>query len=446
MSKFVGIRHEDLYLNERRAPLVPEHVSLLIKKNIDIVVQTSDKRVFSDQEYKSAGAKIVNDLSKCQVILGVKEIPESDYESGKTYVNFAHVVKGQSYNMPRLKKMMELGCNLIDYEKITDEQGKRIIFFGYHAGLAGMINSLWALGIRYAHLGITTPFLKIKQAHKYKSLDEAKSDIEDVGLQIAEEGLPEEILPLTIGFTGNGHVSQGAQEILGLLPVKEISPERLLMLKNRKCSPRNLIYKVVFKQEHLAENKEGKPFDKTHYYKHPENYYSVFDQYLPVLSVLMNCMYWEPRFPRIVTRNSVQNLFENGNPKLTVIGDITCDPEGSIEITHNGTEIEDPLFVYNPDTLSSTMGHEGKGILVMAVHILPSELPREASQKFSDALIHYIKPIIDCDFDDNYSDLILPKPIKKALILHKGELTPPYKYLDTYLSKNHEITLKETTS
>lgn len=454
MSKFIGIRHEDLYPSERRAPLIPEHVKYLIdKKNIDIVVQKSPKRVFTDHEYQAAGARIADNLKDCSIIIGVKEVPEDDYEAGKTYVHFSHVVKGQPYNMPKLKRMMELGCNLIDYEKITDEQGKRIIFFGYYAGIAGMINSLWSLGLRLMEKGVETPFLKIKQAHKYNSLAEAHADIEDVGLEIAENGLPESILPLTIGFTGYGHVSQGAQDILGLLPVKEISPEKLMMLRHRKCSPKNLLYKVVFKQEHIAQHSEGRPFDKNDYYRNPQNYSGTFEPYLAGLTVLMNCMYWEPRFPRIVTKEAVERLFseqsplvETGSPhpKLTVIGDITCDPDGSIEITHKGTEIEDPVFLYDPETRTQTMGYKGNGILVMAVHILPSELPREASASFSNALIHYLKPIVDCDFDESFANLEIPKPIKKALILHRGELTPDYKYLEKSLMTNNE-SVKATT-
>lgn len=455
MSKLIGIRHESLYPSERRAPLIPDHVKLLTEKeNLSIVVCRSPKRVFADHEYKQAGATLSDNLTDCQIILGIKEVPEEEYEAGKTYVHFSHVVKGQYYNMPRLKKMMDLGCNLIDYEKITDEQGHRLIFFGYFAGLAGMINSLWALGLRFKEKGIDTPFLRIKQAHTYNSLAEAQADIEDVGLDIAEQGLPDSILPLTVGFTGYGHVSQGAQEILGLLPVKEISPEKLLMLKNRKCSPKNLIYKVVFRQEHIAEHKEGKPFDKQDYYNNPGNYFSVFENYLPGLTVLMNCMYWEPRFPRIVTKEAVKRLFSEKSqlvdsgilhPKLTVIGDITCDPDGSIEITHKGTEIEDPLFVYDPQTGKPVMGYKGEGLLVMAVHILPSELPREASASFSNALIHYLKPIVDCNFDERYGDLDLPKAILKALILHKGELTPDYKYLEQYLYTITTETVKVPT-
>ena len=131
MSNYIGIRHEDKYLLEKRAPLTPAHVERLVKqKKLDIIVQTSDKRIFKDEEYRKAGAEIAEDLDKCYVIFGVKEIPLSFFESSKTYVFFSHVIKGQPYNMSMLKRMMELKCNLIEYEKIIDEQGKRLIFFG----------------------------------------------------------------------------------------------------------------------------------------------------------------------------------------------------------------------------------------------------------------------------------------------------------------------------
>ncbi len=436
MSNYLGIRHEDKYAMERRAPLTPKHVKRLIEhQKLDIIVQSSPKRIFKDEEYLNAGALVEKDLSKCNVILGVKEIPLDFFEKGKTYVFFSHVIKGQSYNMPMLKKMMELECNLIDYERIVDEQNKRLIFFGKYAGLAGMINSLWALGLRYKYLGYDTPFLEIKQAHNYNSLKEAKDVVSKVGQYIAENGLPKEIQPMVVGFTGYGNVSQGAQEILGLLPNKEISTEKLLELKNRNNFPNNIIFKVVFKEKHISEHKEGKEFDLFDYYNNPQNYVSKFEQYIPHLTVLMNCMYWDSRYPRIVTKKYLKKLYSKGNPKLTVIGDITCDPNGSIECTHKGTEIEDPIFVYNPLNDTYKMGYEGEGILDMAVDILPSELPRDSSEGFGDVLVNFVKPLVFADFDQPYDDIDLPKSIKKALILHKGKLTHEYEYLTQYLKK-----------
>ncbi|MEZ5197934.1 MAG: hypothetical protein R2764_16575 [Bacteroidales bacterium] len=191
---------------------------------------------------------------------------------------------------------------------------------------------------------------------------------------------------------------------------------------------------MVFKEEHLSKRKDGNSeFDLSDYYAHPERYVSDFEQYIPHLSVLMNCMYWDDRYPRIVTKDYLEKLYAEGTPKLTVIGDVTCDPDGSIECLHKGTEIEDPVFVYDPFTRKPSMGFEGTGILVMGVDILPSELPRESSMAFSNALFRYIKDIATADYTKDFNQLNLPKPIKKAVILHKGELTPDYQYISKYL-------------
>lgn len=435
MSRYIGIRHETKYNMERRAPLTPSHVKWLVdNQKMDIVVQNSDKRVFTEEEYLKAGAKVAKDLKKCDIIFGVKEMPIDFFESGKTYIFFSHVVKGQPYNMPMLKRMMELGCNLIDYERIVDEQNRRLIFFGRYAGMAGAINSLWALGLRLKEYGYDSKLLRIKQAHQYHSLKEAREDISAVGQLIAENGIPEELRPAVVGITGYGNVANGAQEILGLLPVKEISPEKLLSLKARKHLPNNIIYKVIFKEEHLSKPIDPQqPFDLQDYYTHPEHYKNQFEQYVPHLTVLLNCMYWDARYPRIITKDYLEKLYSKGRPRLTVIGDITCDPNGSVECLHEGTLIEDPLFVYNPFTRQPEMGYKGEGLLMMAVDILPSELPRDASDGFGNALLHFIKPISIADYNLPFEDLDLPRAIKKALILHKGQLTPDYQYLKKHV-------------
>lgn len=436
MNNTIGIRHEDKYVMERRVPIIPKHAEKLIRElGLEIRVQRSPKRIFTHIEYERAGVKMVNDLAGVSVVFGVKEMPLSFFEEGGTYIFFSHVIKGQPYNMPMLKKMMEKKVTLIDYEKVIDEQGRRLIFFGRFAGLAGMINSLWSLGQRWKVLGYETPFLRIKQSHLYDSLDEARQVISEVGQEIVEKGLPAELSPLTIGFTGYGNVSNGAQEIAGLLPVKEISPSELLNLKGKTNLPTNVVYKIVFKEWDLSAPKDTDyEFDLQDYYANPSNYKSVFEQYIPDLTVLMNCMYWDEKYPRIVTKHYLEKLYSKGNPKLTVIGDITCDPDGSIECTHKGTEIEDPVFVYDPFKRRPEMGFDGTGILVMAVDILPSELPRESSIAFSNALLNYIKAIAVADYNNvDFENLDLPSPIKKAVILHKGQLTPDYQYINKYL-------------
>lgn len=215
----IGIRHENKYKFERRTPIIPEHVSELISRDISISVEQSEKRVFSDQEYKEAGAEIKENLTEADLIFGVKEMPEDYFEKNKAYLFFSHVIKGQPYNMPMLRNIINSGATLIDYEKIEDQDGQRLIFFGRYAGLAGMINTLWATGQRYKERGVHSPLANLKQTYQYDSLDEARTSIKDVAEKINVHGLPEEMKPLVIAVTGDGNVSNGAMEILDLLRV-----------------------------------------------------------------------------------------------------------------------------------------------------------------------------------------------------------------------------------
>lgn len=436
MNTTIGIRHEDKYAMERRVAIPPEHARRLIEeRNLRVLVQKSPKRVFTDEEYRDVGAEIVEDLSEAPVILGVKEMPSSFFEPEKTYVFFSHVIKGQAYNMPMLRAMMDKKCNLIDYERIVEESGKRIIFFGHYAGLAGMINSLWSFGQRLKTMGVETPFRNLRQAHKYNSLMEAKEEISEIGFEIARNGLPAEIDPLVVGLTGYGNVSKGAQEILSLLPVKEVSPSELLILSNKKALPTNVVYKVVFRERDIVTPiNERDSFVLQDYYDNPQKYRNAFERYIPHLSILMNCMYWDDRYPRIVTKDYLEKLFAGGEPKLKVIGDVTCDPNGSIECTHTGTEIEDPVFVYDPISRDYQMGFEGRGVLDMAVDILPSELPRESSEAFGNALEKFVYSIATANYEMPFENIDLPFPIRKAMILHRGKLTPEYSYLKEHLN------------
>ncbi|MBN2747012.1 MAG: hypothetical protein JXR34_09820 [Bacteroidales bacterium] len=429
----IGIRHEDKYLLERRVALTPDHVhKLILNAGLEFFVQSSAKRVFKDKEYQQAGAIVVDDFSEdVKTIFGVKEMPINFFKENQTLVFFSHTIKGQTYNMPMLRAMMDKKINLIDYERISDGN-KRLIFFGRFAGIAGAINSIWALGMRYHRKNINTPFYKLRQAHTYSSLPEAIEVIKEISSDITTNGLPKEISPLIIGITGYGNVSKGAQEILDLLPFKEITPEELLHLDLKSCK-NNAILKVVFQEKDLSLHQDGKDFELQDYYKNPHNYFNRFEDYVPKLSMLLNCMYWDPAYPRIVTKKYLQKHFSEETPRLEVIGDITCDPDGSIECTHTGTPIVNPVYVYNPLNMNYKYGFEGDGLLIMAVDILPSELPRESSQAFGDALLPFVAEIATADFSASFEELKLPEAIKRALILHNGEFTPAYKYMNKYL-------------
>ena len=184
----LGIRREDKNKWETRVPLIPSDVKKIVDRGIEVFLQPSPIRIFSDQEYIDVGAKISEDLSSCSVVLAVKEIPINFIENGKTYVFFSHTIKGQDYNMPLLQKMIDLKTQLIDYEKITNEKDQRLIFFGRHAGLAGMIDSLWALGKRFDYEGLQNPFSKIKKTYEYRGLENAKRQIGKIADEIHRNG------------------------------------------------------------------------------------------------------------------------------------------------------------------------------------------------------------------------------------------------------------------
>lgn len=426
----IGIRHEDKYKFERRTPIIPNQVRELTEDGISVTVEHSDKRIFSDQEYKEAGASITDDLSDSDLIFGVKEMPEDYFEDGKAYVFFSHVIKGQPYNMPMLKNIIDSGATLIDYEKIENEDGQRLIFFGRYAGLAGMINTLWATGLRYKELGIYTPFAKLKQTYQYDSLDEATTNIRDVAEKIKIHGLPEAMKPLVIAVTGDGNVSKGAMEILDLLPGNYISSNKL---RDGDYDAGQDIIKVNLVVDDYMNPKSDRPFDLQHYINHPDQYNSTIEEFLPKINIFVNGIYWDENYPKLITKKWLSEKDRAGQFSLTIIGDITCDIHGSVECTETATAIQDPVFVYNPLEDSYKMGFRGRGVAVMAVDILPSELPREASIHFSETLEPYLKKMVETDFSVSFDDLSLPSPIKKAVIVHRGKLTPTYSYLESYL-------------
>jgi alpha-aminoadipic semialdehyde synthase len=424
-----------MYAWERRTPLIPEHLKeLATDPSLEFVVQSSEMRAFGDDEYRRQGFEVREDLADCPVIIGLKEVPIPVLEPEKVYVYFSHTIKGQPFNMPMLQRLLDLRATLIDYERIVDDHGRRLVFFGNYAGLAGMIDTLWSLGRRLAWEGIRSPFEAIRQASTYPTLDDARAAVRRVGEEIAAGGLPEEISPLWVGVTGYGNVSRGAQEILDLLPLREMSAKELLQ-GSPTVDPAYPIIKVVFREEDTVERLAAdKGFDLQEYYKHPERYQGIFERYLPKLHLLVNCIYWEPKYPRLITRQGMRDLFATGRPRLRVIGDISCDVKGAVEVTLKATEPDDPVYVYQPETGTTVMGVEGNGPVMMAVEILPSELPREASAYFSKILQRFVPTIARADFSGRFEECRLTDELRRAVIVYRGELTPAYRYLEQHLN------------
>ncbi|MCK4890388.1 MAG: hypothetical protein KAS97_10695 [Candidatus Aminicenantes bacterium] len=436
MANTIGIRREDKNEWERRVPLTPQAVKELKDKfGIRTIVQPSDLRIFKDEEYIQAGAEINEDLSEADTIFAVKEVPISYFDEGKTYVFFSHTIKGQEYNMKLLKSMIEKKINLIDYERIVDNENRRLIFFGKYAGLAGMVETLHGIGLKLKLQGYDTPLEKIKQAFAYGSVEEAKDHISEIGREIEENGFPSELSPFVFGFAGYGNVSQGAQEIFDLLPFKVVSADILDENYENFSADNYIFYKVILKEEDLVRRKEGE-FNLQEYYNNPELYVSRFTEYAEKLKVLVNCIYWTEKYPRLLTKDYLKEQAAiTKYPNLRMIGDISCDIDGSIEITHKVTMPDNPSFTYFGHNDKYKDGVHREGVSVMAVDNLPCEFPRESSEAFSEVLLKFAAEIADADFNTDFNSLILPDPVKKALILHKGGLTEDYKYMESFISE-----------
>jgi len=434
----IGIRREDKNRWERRVPLTPEDVGHLIAtRGLTFHVQPSPIRVFPDAQYAALGAEIREDLSACELILGVKEVPIPLVLPRRVYMFFSHVIKGQAHNMPMLRRLLDAGCSLLDHELVVDASGRRLLFFGRFAGLAGMIDTLYALGQRLACEGIPSPFATLRSAHEYPSLAEAQQAVQAAGEAIRTRGLDPRLAPLVVGFSGYGHVSTGAQEVLDLLPHRTITPAELPALRARTDLSRNLVYKVVFKEEDMVEPRQpGQRFELTDYYDHPERYVGVFERYTPHLTVLVNGIFWTEKYPRLITREFIARLFaEQPTPHLRVVGDISCDIDGSIEFTVKSTDPDNPAFVYEPATGTVRDGFAGRGPVVVAVDNLPCELPQEASRYFSGQMRDMVGEFACADLSLPAEKVTLPDPLRRSIIAWRGKLLPRFEYIRAFLEK-----------
>ena len=429
----IEIRREDKSPWEARAPLSPKDASTLSHRSgISFKIQHSAIRAYSDAEYEVEKIPIDENIWCADLVIAVKEIPENLLVQDGNYLYFSHTTKGQPYNMPMLDRLMKLGCTLLDYELITDDAGRRLIFFGSFAGYAGMIDSLHAFGRKLLAEGMSSPFADVKMTYEYKGLKNAESAMRILGREITENGIPKNITPLVIGFTGYGNVSKGAQHIAGLLPHKYIDPSELSEYFNKNEARQDCVYLVVFEERHMFEpNQTNERFDLNAYFKEPRKYHSVFGKYLVDLSIAVNCIFWTADYPRLITKKILLGLFarEEKTPKLKVLGDITCDIDGSFETTYKATSPTTPCYIWNPADESFKDGYEGGGIVTMAVDNLPCELSREASDHFSSMLSPLLYKAKDADFTAELESIGLPPELRRAVIVHKGKLVSRFEHL-----------------
>lgn len=434
MRNRIGIRLEDKNDWERRVALTPAAVGDLVSRGVEFQVERFARRTYPDSEFEAAGAHLTDDVRECEIVLGIKEMPVEYFRAAGAYMFFSHTIKGQPYNMDMLASLVRNRCTLLDYEVVTDEDNRRLIFFGKYAGLAGMIDTIWTTGQRLLALGCETPLAAMKPAHAYETLDDCKEAISGIGRRISAEGLPRDLAPMVFGITGYGNVSQGAQEILDLLPCVEVAPDDLASFVDSNGSLCDRVAKVVYHEEHLVERIDGSSnFELQEYYDRPELYRSAFEPHLELLSVLVNGIYWNDKYPRLADVEQLRTLFNSPSPpRLIAVGDITCDVDGSLACTMRDTEPGDPVYIYDPATRETPSGFEGKGLAVMAVGNLPCELPREASNTFSEALAPFIPALAGVDLEAPFDEAELPEPVRRSVILWRGEFTPNFRYMKDF--------------
>jgi alanine dehydrogenase len=428
----LAIRREDK-VQERRSPIAPSQLPQLAAAGVEVFVQPSAHRIFSDEEFANAGARIVEELPTDAVVCGIKEVALEKLEEGRTYLCFSHTIKGQRENMPLLRRVMQLGCTMIDYERIVDDQGQRLVFFGRFAGLAGMIDSLWALGQRVEGMGHQTPLAELLPAHRYETLAEAEAELSRIGAALKEGAWPEPLRPLVVGVAGTGNTGKGAGHILDVFGACRRPTDQLPGISPGDPN----IYQVFFDVHHLVARHDGK-FDLAEYFKYPYRYRSIFDRQLPHLTVLMNCIYWENRYPRLVTIRRLNALYSSSEPpRLQVIGDIACDVRGAVEATVRATWSDAPVYVFDVDTGQANSEAKqfcGHGPAIMAVYNLPAELPRDASVAFGQQLMPYMAGLAKANLGQpSLADTQLPKEVERAVVVYRGEICEDYGYLEQFL-------------
>eukprot|EP00824_Muranothrix_gubernata_P000055 TRINITY_DN1003_c0_g1_i1.p1 TRINITY_DN1003_c0_g1~~TRINITY_DN1003_c0_g1_i1.p1 ORF type:complete len:816 (-),score=188.08 TRINITY_DN1003_c0_g1_i1:154-2601(-) len=359
--------------------------------------------------------------------------------------------------MDLLDAMLKHNIRLMDYERITDEKNRRLVKFGKFAGLAGMIDCCRTIGDRLLSLGFSTPFLHAGWAHMYPSLDAAKQALTSVGATIRKIGLPPRFAPLVFVFTGAyGNVGQGARDVFETLPFKKVTVADLPELcRHAQPNPisdksaidreyaeehRHQVYGVYLTSADVVEHKEGKPFDRDEYHTHPENYRGVFmEKIAPYVSILVNCTYWDERFPRFMTCHDIKDLRARHKSRLLAVADISCDIQGSLEFMRKASTIDKPTYVYDPDTGHVHDGIEGRGIPFMGVDNLPCELPHDATEYFGDSLSPFLEAIAHSDITVPYEEMKkdLPPAMFRAIVTCHGELTPSHRYIED-MRREHE--------
>ncbi|KAA3631780.1 MAG: alanine dehydrogenase [Bacteroidetes bacterium] len=395
----IGIIKEGKTPPDSRVALTPEQCAHIKSTfGIEVVAQYSDVRAYKDDEYAKAGIALVEDVSDCDFLMGIKEVPIDMLIPEKQYSFFSHTIKKQSYNRKLLQAILEKNISLVDYEVLTDDKGRRLIAFGYYAGMVGAHNALYT----YAQRSGAYEIKRLKDCFDYAEAKDSYKDINWPAIKIV--------------LTGGGRVSSGAVKVLEDMGIEKVSPQDFLEKEFEN---------IVFTQidcDNYVQRKDGGEFSFPDFFGNPEAYESTFAPYARAADVMINGIFWDNKAPAFFT------VEEMAQPdfKIKVIADVTCDiaPVSSIPSTLRASKISDPIFGFDPKTGKETTPHQEGVIDMMTIDNLPSEIPRDSSKAFGDMFIEHILP----ELVKKESDVI-----QRATIAENGQLGEYFEYLADYV-------------
>ena len=386
---------------DRRVVFSPEKLKEVTKKfpKAFFKIEKSDIRIFPDDAYEAAGFEVADDVSDCDVMLGVKEVPIDALIPNKKYFFFSHTIKKQHYNRDLLREILKKNIELYDHEVITKENGSRLIGFGRYAGIVGAYNGLRAVGLKS----------KLFELPKVETL----SDYNAVLKQLDTIQLP----PMKIVLTGNGKVAYGAKEILNHLKIKEVGTDEFLNSKSEITAP---VYTQIDVLDY-NKRKDGSEAKKEDFYNHPELFESDFMRFAKVADMFIAGHFYADAAPYFFTKEDAKSP----DLKIKFVADISCDIDGPVASTIRPSTIAEPIYGYDPETEAETDFRDENAIVVMAVDNLPCELPKDASEGFGDMFAEHVIPA----FFNNDQDGVL----ERARMTKNGKLTPRYQYLQDFV-------------
>ncbi len=397
----VGIIREGKVPHDKRVPLTPLQCKVVKEEfpDIELVVQPSPWRAYSDDEYRQEGITLREDLSDCNLIMGIKEVPPENLLEGKRYIFFSHTIKKQPHNKALLQAVLKKKITLIDYECLVDSEDNRVIGFGRYAGIVGAYNGLMAYGKKYN-------LYHLHPAHE----SPGKNEIFEM---LSDAHLPN----IKIVVTGTGRVANGASETLGAMKIRKVTPYEFV-----NYSFREAVY-TQLRSENFYEPKDHSPFSSWEYHHRPKDFRCTFSDagsFASVTDLLIHCMFWDPAADVLFTKQRMRDP----DFRISVIADVTCDLNGSIPSTTQLTTIEDKFYGYDPMTESIVEPFATNAITVMAIDNLPCELPRDSSEGFGKHLIDRVLPSL---FGLDTTGLIA-----RATIAKDGSVTDRFSYLKSW--------------